>query len=153
MGAEVMVLPDFPLLFVDEEGSSHTLTDVEDIETTVEFIDDYDPPYRCFDAQGRRVRLILYALELLVCQIVPEDFDSSRVRVMESVGGGHAEPLLVECVDDFVLRTLGGSPVRAAPSAWHLFAQVATAEPLVAGSVAPTEFHQRWMKARLGRRF
>ncbi|WP_326557567.1 hypothetical protein [Micromonospora sp. NBC_01796] len=145
--------PEFPLRFVDEQGSSHLLSDVAAVETMVEFVDDTDPPYRCHDAQGRRVRLIVWILELLVCQVVPDDFDTSRLRIGRTPDVDGEDPVLVECVDDLVLRTLGGTPLRFEPATWSTGTSTSVDELVEETGVVPEAFHQLWMKARLGKRF
>jgi len=136
--------PRFPLRYVDEEGTNHLLGDVSEIEQTVEFLDDFDRPYLCHDAQGHRVRLIVWALRLLVCQIVPEEFAPGELTIAEEVDG------------DRIFESLGQLPVRAItgdgriePASWEQKVR-RPARTLMPAGLRVEDFHQRWMTARLG---
>jgi len=63
------------LHLTDGEGVVHHLADAAAIEQALEFWDDYQESYICVDADARRVRLIVWNVELLVCQRVAPDYD------------------------------------------------------------------------------
>ena len=151
-----MNLP-FPWRYLDEDGDEHSLADVADVVTYVEFADDVDPPYECYDTDGTRLRLIVWALELVLCRPVPADYTPVNLTVREVTGPG-GEVTLYEEYEGTVHRTLSagtigtGAVEAVEPSSWDGFTSPApTAATPSATGVA--EFHRRWMRARLGKRF
>lgn len=163
-GTAVGQVGSFPLRFVDEGGCTRTLDSVEAVETHVEYVDDNDPPYRCCDAGRRRVRLIVWALELLICQVVSVDYAAAALQIREVRPSRGGEPWLVEHVNGVALRTLDLGTGAVQPIKWDSPMDLS----LLFGSRWPDSnlpdesgveggdvlrFHDRWMKARLGRRF
>ncbi|MGK5449978.1 hypothetical protein [Streptomyces radiopugnans] len=142
-------LPKFPLLFTNEEGVTDSLPDVEDLGVALEFVDDFDPEYECRDAEGRRVRVIVWDLELLYLQVVPDDFDVSRVEIVEFQRADGVKVFL-ESFRGRALRSvimIGERNVVAEPESWRSGVEVP------AGAGAPSrmtqeEFNSLWMKAR-----
>ncbi|MFY1698084.1 MULTISPECIES: hypothetical protein [unclassified Solwaraspora] len=123
---------------------------MEAIETTAEYVDDHDPEYVCLDMEGKRVRLIVWALELLVCQTVPDNFDPAGLRIMEGVEG--SELLLVECFGSTSLRMLRGAG-SALPAKWDQLGDLPDIPALTESRISVKDFHETWMKARLGKRY
>jgi hypothetical protein len=141
-----MTVPAFPWLFVDESGDEHRLQDLTDAQTFVEYVDDEDPPYRCLDANGTRLRLIMWALELVLRKEVPADFDPAGLRVAETPAGWYEEYAGV------VHRVLTRDG-KAEPAAWDQDILQPTPAAAVPSDLGAAEFHRRWMQARLGKRF
>ncbi|WP_344632991.1 hypothetical protein [Streptomyces glaucosporus] len=141
--------PKFPLLFTDEEGVTSALPDVGDIGVALEFVDDFDPPYACRDADGRPVRVIVWDLEVLALQVVPEDFDAdgTEIRELRRTDGTR---VLTEYFRGEPLRSVVVTPEgrrTAEPGTWE-----GTVETLArAGEelrMRREEFNSLWMRAR-----
>ncbi|MFC0004531.1 hypothetical protein [Micromonospora siamensis] len=148
----------FPLWFTDEQGSVEVLNSVEAVETHVEYVDDFDPSYLCREASGSRVRLIVWALELLVCQVVPADLDPRDLVVQKFERKSLGASMLVEHWNGLVLRTLSEDGTDIQPARWNSKADVGhlRVEELTGAARDRTEvrdFHDMWMKARLGKRY
>ncbi len=149
-----IMTPRFPLHLTDEEGIVHRLADAVAIEQALEFWDDYQESYVCVDADARRVRLIVWNLELLVCQHVAPDYDREDLYVVAGpigqAGLGH-----IEMHRDTALRALieEEATPSVVPARWEAGAPSNPEWP--GGNESRTEgqvwaFHDRWMKARLG---
>ncbi|MFY1636375.1 hypothetical protein ACN27F_24395 [Solwaraspora sp. WMMB335] len=144
------VLPRFPLHYSEVDVGSEVLHDVEAVETTAEFVDDSDPEYVCLDADGKRVRLIVWALELLVCQTVPNNFEPAGLRIMEVVEG--SESWFVECLGSTSLRMLRGAG-NALPAEWDQLGDLPQVCATIESKMSVEGFHRTWMKARVGKRY
>lgn len=146
----------FPLTFEDDCGGAAVFATPDEVTVNVEFLDDDDPPYRCTDADGNRTRLIVWNLELLLCHRVPSDWSPSQLQFLE-VTRGHHRGSYVEVQGERVVRALvatGASLLTAEPRAWGDEVPAAvtrnTSESMDLGR---REFHQEWMRARLGKPF
>ncbi|MEN8651338.1 hypothetical protein ABCR94_12005 [Streptomyces sp. 21So2-11] len=135
----------FPLIYTDDEGTDHRVASLEELSLVAEFVDDKDPIYGCRDSLGRRVRLIVWALEVLVIQLVPDEFDPHQLVVCSSK---EEQSVLVETFNRISLRALRTAPGEVAttldPEAWSASAK---------SSVSAGEFHDLWMRARVGKRY
>lgn len=147
--------PAFPIEVRGDEWPPESVHGTaEELGANIEYVDDYDPPYEAWDAATFRVRLIVWDLELLVAQIVPDDFAVSRLNIRV----GQRAPNTVtyqEVVQGRVTRTLcvheSGSVASAEPIHWD---KVLTTEPVVdEATISPREFHAMWMRTRTGRRW
>jgi hypothetical protein len=145
--------PEFPLRFTDEEGALHVIGDVRELEETVEYVDDFDPPYHCEDSVGRRVRVVMWDLQLLCLQIVPEDYDPMLVEIVESTQPDgtrewsevfRGEPLRS------IKETLSGEK-SAEPERWDSTLPALSAETEVS-ALRREEFHDKWLGVRGFRR-
>lgn len=153
--------PEFPILVSGEEWADHLSANATELATDVEFVDDYDPPYRATDANGRRVRLIVWNLELLVCHTVHSDFSPDALVLRRYRSKDLASTYHLEHLQERAVRSLEVDsqehPVRCGPTEWNQL--VASLPQQVehglgeADVLSNREFHERWMKARLGRRW
>ncbi|MFF8807789.1 hypothetical protein [Streptomyces omiyaensis] len=143
-------VPSFPLLFTDDEGEIQSLSDPAELDTTLEFVDDFDPAYRCVDADGQRVRVLVWNLELLALRIVPDDFDVTETTISETRRPGgtteytesfRGEPLRA------VRRDASGA-LTAVPSDWRDGTPPDAAPEGRPARLTPEEFNVLWMKAR-----
>ncbi len=147
--------PRFPLRLTDEEGVHHRLPDPLAVEQALEFWDD-DEEYYCIDADGQRVRLIVWSLRLLVCQHVALDYSPQDLEIAAQQTGPERQRL-VEVHLGRVLRALEVSPEGTAvePPTWE-DGKPSDALQGVSGPVRGERvrrFHNRWMTARLGGKF
>lgn len=138
--------PEFPLRFIDEEGALHVIGSVRELEEVVEYIDDFDPPYRCEDSAGQRVRVVMWDLQLLCLQIVPDDYDGTLAEIVDSThpDGTHewsevfrGEPLRS------VKETLSGEK-SAEPERWDSTLPTSPAKTEVS-TLTREEFHDKWL--------
>ncbi|MER6037921.1 hypothetical protein ABT133_29100 [Streptomyces sp. NPDC001835] len=137
----------YPLIYTDEEGVAHIARTAEELALIAEFVDDWDPPYTCVDATGQRIRLIVWALQVVLEQPVPARFDPQKLRVEEVEAG--EEVISVEFYEESALRALS---VRGDA------AQIITdLESMTSAGKAELqdvqEFHNAWMRARLGKAY
>jgi hypothetical protein len=152
-----VLTPRFPLHLTDEEGVVHRLANAAAIEQALEFWDDYQGSYVCVDADARRVRLIVWNLELLVCQRVAPDYDREDIYLVAG-SVGQAGQRHIEMHRDNALRALieEEATLSVEPGRWAAGAPANPDWP--GGNESSTEgqvraFHDRWMRARLGVRF
>ncbi|MFL0028427.1 hypothetical protein ACJBCE_36500 [Streptomyces sp. NBUL23] len=138
----------YPLVYTDEEGSTHKFENPEQLALGVEFVDDWDRTYDCRDASGRRIRLIVWALEVVLTQIVPDGFDPTSITVRQFKDG--AGITFVEYADDTAMRSLRIEPNQS--TAIEGLPHPAPVGPAV-GSQDPRDFHRSWMRSRLGNRY
>ena len=141
--------PEFPLLFTDEEGVTDSLPSVDDLGVALEFVDDFDPPYECRDKEGRRVRVIVWDLELLTLQVVPNDFDANLTEI-EKFRRADGTVVWVERFRGEPLRSVAVTPggdATAEPETWQGRARMpaGTAEE---GTMEREKFNSLWMKAK-----
>lgn len=136
----------YPLVYTDDEGVTHTAQTAEELALIAEFVDDRDPVYMCRDAKGKRVRLIIWALQVVLEQTVPEEFDIQALRV-ERVAEGSGF-ISVEVHAGKPLRALKeeGENVRAINDA----EQEGISPPRNGELVDAAEFHRAWMRASVG---
>ncbi|MFD3333144.1 hypothetical protein ACFWV1_10910 [Streptomyces sp. NPDC058700] len=143
-------VPSFPLLFTDDEGETQTLSDPAELDTTLEFVDDFDPEYRCVDADGQRVRVLVWNLELLALRTVPDDFDATGTTISETrLPGGTTE--YTESFRGEPLRAVrrdASGVLTAVPSDWRDETQPDAAPEGRPAGLTPEEFNVLWMKAR-----
>ncbi len=154
-----LVTPQFPLRFTDEDGAVLDLPSVRAIEDNVEYCDDYQASYVCIDEDARRVRLIVWDLQLLVCQCVPQDYDPAGLYVVKGPNG-QARQGHIEMYQGTALRAIieeeATLSVSVEPTRWESGAP--NYPDWREGNGSRTEgqvraFHDRWMRARLGGRF
>lgn len=144
-------LPRFPLRYIDDEGDEYLLEDEMAVQTRTEFLEDTDS-YSCYDADGNRVRLITYGLELLICQIVPDTFDHLNLKIAGN-GRRDNESIFVEHYRGAPLRSLRGQG-NANPHHWATpFSLGIALSELTENVMTNLDFHKRWMGARIGRRY
>ncbi|MEU0105695.1 hypothetical protein ABZ313_10020 [Streptomyces sp. NPDC006251] len=145
--------PEFPLHFTDEEGTQHVIDSVPELEETIEYVDDFDPPYRCEDSRGRRVRVVMWDLQLLCLQIVPEDYDGMLVEIVESTHPDGTREWL-EMFRGKPLRSAKETPSgeqHAEPERWDSTPPTLSAQAEVS-TLRPEEFHDKWLGMRGFRR-
>ncbi|MFV0131791.1 hypothetical protein ACLGIH_00630 [Streptomyces sp. HMX87] len=145
--------PEFPLRFTDEEGVQHVFGSVRELEETVEYADDFDPPYRCEDSGGRRVRVVIWDLQLLCLQIVPEDYDGTLVEIVESTHRNGTREWL-EMFRGEPLRSVketASGELYAEPERWDSRRPTLTVKA-EASPLRREEFHDRWLGVRGFRR-
>jgi hypothetical protein len=139
----------FPLRYTDDDVTEYGLDSPSAVELRVEFCDDYDPAYRCRDATGRRVRLIVWNLRLLLCQVVPIDFDADALQVWRERSVDRQR--LVERYHAAALRALVEAPSRSAqPSMWNVEVdRWEGVEPQEEAQIDGKRFHRDWLAARM----
>jgi hypothetical protein len=145
--------PKFPLQFTDEEGVLHSVGGVSELEETVEYVDDFDPPYHCVDRDGRRVRILMWDLQLLALQVIPHDFDGSMTQIIDTVRGDGIK-LWVEVFRGEPLRIVGEAAdgrMFAEPTRWQSDVRHVDVRGEVS-TVGREEFHDMWMRVRGFRR-
>lgn len=152
-----LLTPRFPLRVNDQEGRLRQLSGPMHVALDLEFLDDNDEDeYQCVDADERRVRLIVWNLELLVCQVVPVDFSARQLTVVRQalpLGGqrwvegyqGRALRAFVDVTDAPAVE----------PRPWD---ELEPADPPaglseLTGSSHIAHFHDRWMALRLDGRY
>lgn len=140
---------NFPLRYIDDEGYQHVLTTPSQAELTVEFCNDYDPPYRCIDADDNRVRLLVWNVRLLLCQIIPDDFDPALLEVWQQLLPSSG-PRLVEVYQGLALRAINRTTRGVEPRIWSA---VVTTWPAPTQAehayVTATDFDREWLHLRL----
>ncbi|MFE1383482.1 hypothetical protein ACFW6S_31490 [Streptomyces sp. NPDC058740] len=134
---------NYPLIFTDDEGVAHSVPSKESLELIAEFVDDWDPEYDCRDSSGNRVRLIVWGLEALLVQAVPDSFNVSDLEIQKFTDGN------VEVLVEFY----SGEPLRAVRERLEATCEGLQYAPTGAPSVTPREFNKIWMRARLGARY
>lgn len=165
MAGVVMAFPRFPVTVRGLEWEDDQYASPEELAMSVEYVDDTDPPYEATDAAGRPVRLIVWALELLLCTLVPPGFsrrllgvvsvpkrteastsDDLLYRHFEVVG---TDPRPQRCL----VSTASGEVLEAEPRQWNdvvsLFPERTPPEALLSRE----DFHGLWMRYRLGRKW
>lgn len=142
--------PTLPLLYTYEKDITQTLDTIDDLGVALEFVDDFDPEYVCRDAAGKRVRVIVWDLELLALQVVPDDFDASGIEIRQ-----WADPdgttVWVEYFAGEALRSVvkaSGNRTVAQPETWHGDVAVPSSDGGTGSSMSPAEFNVLWMKAK-----
>lgn len=145
--------PEFPLRFTDDEQVVHVIGAVRELEETVEYVDDVDPLYHCEDNEGRRVRIVLWDLQLLLLQVVPEDYDGTLVDIVESTGPDGTR-VWAEVFRGVPLRsvteTVDGRR-SAEPESWNSEVP-ALATGVETSALRPEEFHDEWLRVKGFRR-
>jgi len=142
----------WPLRFVDEEGDEEWLSDPAHVETNVEFVTDFDPPYECFDSAGRPVRLIAWQLQLLLCRTVASPSWRESIAYYGDLDRG----IIEERVEGRPHRALSGWNTKhptATPTAWDSFVLAPAVPPGVLLTedvdIDPARFDDAWIGARL----
>ncbi|MCM2391684.1 hypothetical protein [Streptomyces albipurpureus] len=142
-----MTRPIPPFVYRDDEGTEHQYLSIDELQADVEFSDDLDD-YLCRDATGNRVRLIVWCMEALLVQRVPEDFSLQRIVVHRTRTA--TTDVLVEAFDDQPLRAL----VRGAGTQWEAM-PLEEIDPEAAmaphDDVTAAEFAEMWLKSRTRR--
>ncbi len=142
----------FPLVYrAEDEFDPWVLHTPRDVEENVEYVDDYDPAYRCVDADGRRVRLIVWRLQLLLCHRIRDDWRPGQVPITTLESGRHAGSLF-EISEDAptraLVRTRGAGELVAEPTSWQGAITTSSAASM-RSDCSPEEFHRLWMISRL----
>jgi hypothetical protein len=159
--AEMVAPPaQFPLTFTDEEGEVHVFDSADELGSYVEFVNDDDPPYECVDSSGRRCRLVIWGLDVVICQVIPDHFDAAVIKILErreDVSNGDFVGEYVEQADGIPLRSIVIHPnaaPAATPSKWDdsPIAPEGNASER-ASRLSREEFHRMWMLARTGDKF
>lgn len=146
---------EFPVTFesLEDPELRAILGSVTDLQTTVEFCDDWQERYRAWDSHGRMLRLRIDELTLLFAAVVPDGWtrddlaltvtrvDGVSLRAVEMSGElPHRE---------LVLREAAGGLWAAEP----LIPPMAVSRP---GARRPAkelaEFDQLWVRAVFGRK-
>lgn len=141
--------PTLPLRYTDEEDITQTLDNIDDLGVALEFVDDFDPEYVCRDAEGHRVRVIVWDLALLALQVVPDDFDAGRVEIRQWAESDGTS-VWVEYFAGEALRSAVKGPESKTvshPETWHGDVPV-PADGGTESSMSPAEFNVLWMKAK-----
>ncbi|WP_327372337.1 hypothetical protein [Streptomyces sp. NBC_01217] len=138
----------YPLVYIDEEGTKSQIDTPDRLALVVEFIDDWDRPYECRDATGKRVRLIIWALQVILARIVPDDFDHTKISVKRFAEGDTVT--LVEFFNKTPMRSL---QIESGAALASEATELPTPTSTEAGSEDPMEFHRTWMRAQLGKRY
>lgn len=139
----------YPLRFVDDEGTEHQVPDVRELSLLVEFADDADPKYACFDATGARIRLIAWNVEVLSVHRVPANFAPSDITIRHFTTP--SGDLYVESIGEATLRALSVDTGSGKTDA--LSDAPALGGAGVDTSMSAATFHQTWMERRLGKRY
>jgi hypothetical protein len=159
--SSAVLTPRFPLHLTDEEGAVHDLPHALAVQQDLEFWDDYQGDYVCISDDGRRVRLIVWNLMLLVCQHVPQDYHREDLYVASSPFGPAGNRRFCEMHRETALRcwtTLyqTEATVSVEPARWEDGTPSNPGKPVRIEAGTDEEvcsFHRRWMSARLGDRF
>lgn len=129
------------------EGSTTLHQEPQELAENLEFIDDQTEKYWASDVLGNRILLVVHALTLLLCQVIPRDFDPAERELLQ--------------LGDLAVETWRGLPLRAiragvalpetwqAPLDWEILdvdPRQLQAGPGLAG------FHERWVASALRRR-
>lgn len=145
--------PTFPILTDWDESLYESL---EEIGSDFEFLDERlhvtggEPLPRFLDAAGRRYRILVVALEVVLCVNVPVDFDPRELKVLPAVVAG--APAVVEFFRSIPHRGLleqpesrpGGMALREEQL---LQAQVPDGVASLGGAPAWLEFDEAWFRA------
>jgi hypothetical protein len=145
----------FPVEYTDDDGTHYTLEDVRGLEERVEFADDHDPDYYCVDASGRRVRLIVWKLELLVAQAVPSNYDAGHLCIVAEHTLAYSASF--EMYSGTPLRSIvrkRSGEVLAEPLTWDTYPTSSVKfESPRSKSGQISEFHRQWMYHRTGDKY
>jgi hypothetical protein len=144
--------PVFPLTFAASGLDKESYGGPDELAADVEFLRDTDDPYLAVDSNGQRVRLIIWNLELLLCAVVPMNFDPENLQISR-IRGSVGEVMIEADRQGTCHRTLtikGRTRVEGfEPRTWS--------EPVAAsstlGEVMPgkwQQFDEAWLRARLG---
>jgi hypothetical protein len=146
--------PRSPIMTDWDEGLYESL---KEIGSDFEFLDERlhvaggEPLPRFLDAAGRRYRILVVALEVVLCVNVPVDFDPRELEVSAAIVAG--EPAVVEFFRSMPHRGLL-APSERRPEGWialrkeHLLqVQAPGAVESLGGSPSWLEFDEAWFRA------
>jgi hypothetical protein len=122
---------------------------VSELETDLEFFNTDDPTVTVIDAEGVKVRLRVWALELGLCQRMLEGEEEGSFRISSMTVSGQSGFAEVSNADEAIRRAFTSSD--AWPSTWNAeFADVEFTRRIPA-SMNASEFDNRWLDIRFGR--
>lgn len=145
---------EFPVAFdfVEDPEFRVILRSVAELETTVEFCDDWHERYRAWDAVGRVLRLRIEELTLLLAMVVPNGWtrdelalevshaDDGSFRVVEMSGGQPHRGLVVrETADGWTAEPLIPPPALNQPGGSYRTKEL-------------VEFDRWWVRRAFGRK-
>lgn len=137
-----MAWPTPPFSYRDSEGTDREYHSVDGLQADVEFVDDQDD-YLCLDAAGHRIRLVVWCMEALLVQRIPDDFSPLGLVLCRQRSA--VSDVWVEMFDDQPLRALVRGTAR-----WDIMpveeVEVGTALVPHDGMTAG-EFAEIWLKA------
>lgn len=138
----------FPISFSAEEYPEATYRTPEELAADVEFIDDTES-YLAYDATSRRVRLLVLQMELLLGQIVPDEFSISTVGIKSELDPTGTRLLAEhELLGNVVLRTLLATPTpKALPEQWSQSMQI-PGRTLRPSQTSPRDFDVEWQRIK-----
>lgn len=115
------------------------------LEVAVESLDDVDHDYRCHDARGRRLRLVVARHTLLYATVVDEDWHRGRLSVVQT-HSAWGDPVLAERSDGVVTRVLEIEPNghRTPEPNWPHPLRADADLGAAPSDVTPEQFHRWW---------
>ena len=149
-GAEV---GHFPITVEFPGEAPATYISPADLESEVEFLRDPDWPYIATDSNGKRLRLILERLELLLCTVVPVNFEPTELRVVRVDDVSGAKLVETDGQGNAFRSLMMGrwrSVKAVEPTQWNTVL-TCTSSPSHPAPHSPQWFNERWLRARLGR--
>lgn len=138
----------FPISFSADEYPAATYRAADELAADIEFLDDTES-YVARDASGRRVRLLVSEMRLLLCQVVPDGFSASQLVVLsehDPTGTLIAEH---EILGDAALRSVLVVPMlQALPAEWSESSNPPNG-PLRLSQRSPRDFDNEWRRIKV----
>jgi len=144
--------PIFPVTVTVYDGPAETFDDPIELASTIENLNDSEP-YAARDAAGRRVRLIIDELQLLLGVLVPDSFIQGDLSIaIEATAGARSRYMEVD-PDGNCYRSLlvdGRKVVECQPRTWDT--QVESVSGASPADLSWQHFDAEWVACRQRRR-